>query len=69
MNGKVDIKSDFFTVLRERHAVKRYDDHYRMNDDEIRASHTKRLSSTFRLESAALEIYRHYGLGSKGSLV
>jgi len=37
MNGKVDIKSDFFTVLRERHAVKRYDDNYRMNDDEIRA--------------------------------
>ena len=36
MNGMTECKSEFFTVIRERHAVKRYDPHYRMNDDMIR---------------------------------
>ncbi len=36
MNVTTENKSEFLTVIRERRAVKRYDAHYRMNDDTIR---------------------------------
>ncbi len=36
MNVTTESKSEFLTVIRERRAVKRYDAHYRMNDDTIR---------------------------------
>lgn len=36
MNVKMDSKSDFFTVMKKRHAVRHFNDKFRMSDDEIR---------------------------------
>lgn len=37
MNVRMDNSSDFLTLLNERHAVKVFDDNYRMNEDIIRS--------------------------------